>query len=94
MRSLASKMIDSLNEIAKDIINLKNELEKYEEEVIELSVKMTELTSGKRKLKNDLSTCEEELVELNVQVAEHQETCKNISCENDFLSRKLSYITK
>lgn len=41
----------------------------------------------KGKLKDDLTMCEEELVQLSVEVAEHQETCKIFSCENDLSSK-------
>ncbi|XP_047267722.1 uncharacterized protein LOC124898124 [Capsicum annuum] len=73
MRSLASVLINSLNDLARDKKNLKKSLEKCEEEVIKMSVQATELTNEKRILKEELGKYEEEeqeeVVELNVQIA-------------------------
>lgn len=55
---------------------------------------MTKIINGKPKLKKDLKKGKEELDEPSVQMAEHQTTCKNLSCENDLLSKQLSEITK
>lgn len=66
MKALSFILIDSLNKIGEDKTNLKKALEKCEEEVIDLSVQVIELTSEKGKIKDDLITYKEELVELSM----------------------------
>lgn len=59
LRYLSSILIDSLDDLLKDKENLKKTLEKYDEEVIELSVQVAKVTNKKAKLKEDLKKCEE-----------------------------------
>lgn len=68
LRSLASVLIDSLNDLAKGKENLKNAMEKCEEEVIEMFTQMEKVTNEKERLKEELAKYEEKVVELSVQV--------------------------
>lgn len=61
LRSLTSVLINSLNDLSQDKENLKESLEKYDDEVIKISVQVAELPNEKGRLEN--WQCEEEIVE-------------------------------
>lgn len=54
-------LINSLNDLSQDKENLKESLEKYDDEVIKISVQVAELPNEKGRLEN--WQCEEEIVE-------------------------------
>lgn len=53
LKSLIIVLINTINYLTQDKGNLKEDLDKYEEEMIELSVQVTELTKENTKMKKD-----------------------------------------
>lgn len=47
-----------------------------------------------KRLREELAKYEEEIVEQSVQVAKQQDTCKTLTCENDWLNKKVDKVSK
>lgn len=58
LKSLTSVLIDSLDDLAKGKEDLREDLQKCEEEVAKLSVQIDELKNKKVRMRKDLSKCE------------------------------------
>lgn len=87
-------LIDTINDLIQDKENIKKDLNKYEEQIIELSVRVIELTIENPNLKKYLEKYEGKLIELSVQVTELQDVDKSLSHENNLLNKNLSKMSK
>lgn len=92
--SLASVLIDFLNDLVKDNKDLKEAQEERKEDIIKISDRGAELTNEKKILTEELSKYTDEIMKLNTQISEHQATCMGLVYENDELNKTVNEISK